>query len=177
MIEKQLLRNRLKELLERQSKERSEKASKDLFAKMHPLLSTYNKILSFSNVPTEIDVKELNLKLAEEGKLHLPKIVGEDLWIYKVNNLKHLKINNLGILEPDPQHYELILAEEMDIILVPAIAFDHARNRLGRGRGFYDRLLKPLSKTQSWGIGYKEQLIPKVPITLDDIALTSLYLF
>lgn len=177
MIEKQLLRNKLQELLKEQNSQRKRNAEKSLFSKIYPLLSSYSKILSFCSLSSEIDLKELNLALSHDGKLNLPKIVGNELWIYQVKSLKDLKINHWGIYEPDPSVCELVLPEEIEIILVPALGFDIARNRLGRGRGFYDRLLKPLTKAQSWGIGYKEQLVDKVPITTDDVALSSVYLF
>jgi len=66
-----------------------------------------------------------------------------------------------GILEPEKQA-PVIPAEKIDLWLIPGVGFDSEGNRLGRGGGFYDRLLKNASGIKI-GIGYDIQLIKNVP--------------
>jgi 5-formyltetrahydrofolate cyclo-ligase len=57
--------------------------------------------------------------------------------------------------------------EKFDLILAPGVAFDWNGNRLGRGRGFYDRLLARTSGLKC-GVGYDFQLIGKIPVEPHD---------
>ena len=59
---------------------------------------------------------------------------------------------------------------EIELIIVPAVAFDRNGNRLGRGKGFYDRLLQTTSATKI-GVGYDFQLIEEIPAEPHDIPM------
>ena len=69
--------------------------------------------------------------------------------------------------------------DEIDLVIVPAIAFDSACNRLGRGGGFYDRFLQRLDRflqgkklrATTIGVGFSEQICPKLPIEDHDTPL------
>ncbi len=64
-----------------------------------------------------------------------------------------------------------VWSRELDAVLVPGRAFDRAGNRLGRGKGYYDRLiarLRPDARGATIGIGFAEQLAPSVPVSADD---------
>ena len=93
-----------------------------------------------------------------------------------VTDLKDLLPGKFGILEPS-ENCVKVDASEIDLTLVPGLAFDQYRNRLGRGRGFYDRWLMQLSGKRI-GVGFDYQLVDTVPtephdIQLDLIALPS----
>ena len=75
--------------------------------------------------------------------------------------IEDLVIGKFGIQEPPPEAEE-ISSSDIDITLVPGLAFDEACNRLGRGRGFYDRWLPQISGIKT-GIGFDHQLIDAVP--------------
>jgi 5-formyltetrahydrofolate cyclo-ligase len=80
----------------------------------------------------------------------------------RINNLRfEIVSGRFGIREPAAACAEIPPAN-LDLLLVPGIAFDWRGNRLGRGKGFYDRLL---SKTRGvkCGIAFEEQLVEKVP--------------
>lgn len=60
---------------------------------------------------------------------------------------------------------------ELDAVLVPGRAFDRAGNRLGRGKGYYDRLiarLRPDARASTVGLGFAEQTVDSVPSSTDD---------
>ena len=68
-----------------------------------------------------------------------------------------------GIIEPIVTPQSVSIEREIDLIIVPGVAFDRQLNRMGRGRGFYDRLLSTLSVPKI-GIGYSFQLLDQIPV-------------
>jgi len=93
------------------------------------------------------------------------------LWIFK----HPLYINNFGILEPKKTEIELI----PDIVLVPLVAFDNQLNRIGYGKGYYDRSLKKLRRIKknviSVGIAYSFQKCNKIQTNKHDIKLDYIF--
>ena len=119
----------------------------------------------------------MNSSLAGQSRLFLPKIEGEHLSIYKVNDLEHETVlHPWGFREPKAELCEKVSLSEIDLILVPGLGFDQKKHRLGQGRGFYDRLLKRGSQP-CWGVGFKEQLLPEIPFLEHDCALSEIHIF
>lgn len=90
-------------------------------------------------------------------KLCFPKMNKESLDFYLVNDPKDFEKARFDIWEPN-LNCEKVELSEIDLILVPACAFDRKGQRLGWGRGFYDRSLA-LSKALKVGVGFSCQLI------------------
>ena len=86
-----------------------------------------------------------------------------------VNASNELFPGKFGVLEPRPEARK-IPAMELDLVLVPGVAFDEECYRLGRGRGFYDRWLPVLSGIKC-GLGFDHQLVPSVPREAHDAKL------
>ncbi|XOJ73486.1 5-formyltetrahydrofolate cyclo-ligase [Candidatus Pelagibacter sp. Uisw_114] len=79
---------------------------------------------------------------------------------------KPLKINKYGI--PEPESKNIVYP---DVLLIPLLAFDKNLNRLGYGGGYYDRLIKKLSKKKNItkiGLAFSAQEVDKVPINMYD---------
>lgn len=80
----------------------------------------------------------------------------------KINNLKDLKKNNFGILEPI---YENIFkSNEKTLIIVPAVVYSKQNFRIGYGGGYYDNFLKNNKFFKSFGVCLKQFLINEIPI-------------
>lgn len=75
-----------------------------------------------------------------------------------------------GISEPDPKRCRSISAAEIDFAVIPGIAFDTECNRLGRGAGYYDRLLNGFCGVKA-GFAYQCQIFPSVPVQEHDIKM------
>lgn len=99
----------------------------------------------------------------------LPVTSGENINFYEYTKNKHLEKGAFGIPEPVPE--KIIQRESIDLFIVPGVAFDRNRNRLGRGKGYYDRYLSGTSKPII-GIGFDFQLIDSVPTEKHDIKMT-----
>jgi 5-formyltetrahydrofolate cyclo-ligase len=79
-----------------------------------------------------------------------------------------LRRGALGVCEPLLKRF--VRAEDLDLVIVPGIAFDKEGHRLGRGRGCYDRFLKRLPKEiPTIGLAFDFQILPKIPAKTHDI--------
>jgi len=170
---KDRIRNRLLKMRKNLPASRKKQAALEAF---HRLKMWSVPTLSFAPLPTEINLWPINFHLLFHKNLFLPKVNGQTLDIYHITSLSLLGKSSKGILEPDPNTAEKVPLEKVAYILVPGIAFDPMKHRLGFGQGFYDRLLKDLS-AQSIGIGFKEQQITRVPVEPHDQQLSDIYLF
>jgi 5-formyltetrahydrofolate cyclo-ligase len=64
--------------------------------------------------------------------------------------------------------------KDIDLVIVPGVAFDKKHNRIGRGEGYYDNFLRRFPKRSSKiGLGFRFQLLNNVPATKNDIPLAS----
>ena len=92
-------------------------------------------------------------------------------WVFK----GPLYVNNFGILEPKDSKKKII----PDLIMVPLVAFDNQLNRIGYGKGYYDRILQKISKIKKktifLGIAYSFQKCRSVPVNKHDFKLDYIF--
>lgn len=93
---------------------------------------------------------------------------GDDLLFRKCTPVSGFKQSALGIMEPEGENFTDY--RKVDLIIVPGVAFDRKMNRLGRGRGFYDRFLPAISAPKM-GICFDFQLFDQVPSDSNDIKM------
>lgn len=134
--------------------------------KTMPVWEQSQHILCYWSLPDELPTHEVvNQWLADGKNIYLPRVKGDDLEIVPYHGPQSLDDNNkFHIGEPVG---DAVDASCLELIIVPAVALDHKRNRLGRGKGFYDRLL---SSTDSPTIGVvcDFQLVDEVPVEPHD---------
>lgn len=132
-------------------------------------------LLGFVNYDSEISTKEiLEEALLKGKKLFLPKIEKDTMVFYRIQSMDDLTEGYKGIPEPkgDTEAFDYELYKDYRILmLMPGVAFDIYGNRMGYGKGFYDRFLadKELLQTYSIGIGYKCQQVDHLPVDEYDI--------
>jgi 5-formyltetrahydrofolate cyclo-ligase len=130
-------------------------------------------VLFFAPMPDEVDVWPLLEETLAGGKITaLPRYdsVNNDYIACRVQNPQNeVGPGQFGIREPKAGCPEIPL-ERLGLILVPGIAFDLRGRRLGRGRGFYDRLLAE-SHTAKCGIAFDEQIVDAVPAGRLDVLM------
>ena len=121
-------------------------------------------VMLYYPVRNEIDLREL-LTLAPNKTYLLPVTHRHSIEMrqYAANDKLHR--GKYGIPEPDGNSYN----GKVNLILVPGVGFDKNNHRIGRGGGYYDRFLKRFRYTMKIGVGYKFQLVDKLPFTTKDV--------
>lgn len=113
------------------------RSSEGLTARLEAAIETLKvtTVASYNPISSEPDVSGFNRQFARFGNLLLPRVVGEELeFAYG-----ELSAGGLGIMEPSGESFPI---DAIELFLVPAMAVDRAGNRVGKGMGYYDRVLK-----------------------------------
>ena len=167
-----MLKNQIRKRILKKRKIKNLKNIQIKFNKIFNIIKKINvkgKIVGcYYPVNFEVDTKDLMIKLQQKGfKISLPVIKKNfNMDFYKWSFEDPLKINQYGI--PEPNSKKLIYP---DVILVPLVAFDNNLNRLGYGGGYYDRVIKKLSKKKKIlkiGLAFSIQKINNIPVTKYD---------
>jgi len=134
------------------------------------------RILMYHSLPDELPTHSFLKKWGKMKHFYLPRVNGVNLDILPYNE-QTLALGSFHIEEP--QGTDVADINDIELIVVPAIAFDRLGNRVGRGKGYYDRLLAS-SRATKVGVGYDFQFsdnedIPAEPhdVTLDIIITES----
>jgi 5-formyltetrahydrofolate cyclo-ligase len=112
----------------------------------------------------EVDVLPLFKRYKREKTLLLPVTHRREMAAHPFEGNDKMHRGKFGIPEPTTPAYE----GAIDLIIVPAVAFDKRGYRLGRGGGFYDRFIKKQPHATLIGVGYDFQLLDEVPVLKHD---------
>jgi 5-formyltetrahydrofolate cyclo-ligase len=118
----------------------------------------------------------LSAAIGEGKRVVVPYCVGDELELFLVASLDELAPGTLGILEPRAELRALPLkrveAGQIDLALVPGVAFDRRGGRLGHGKGFYDRFLPRLrADALAVGAAFECQLLAEIPMLSHDVSM------
>lgn len=163
-------KQRIRELL---IQKRRMLSAEERTAQSELILSQLEKMTVFREAKTvllyypknnEVDVLPLFKRYKRDKVLLLPVTHRNGMTAnpYEGNDKMHR--GKVGIPEPTTPPFE----GNIDVIIVPAVAFDKEGNRLGRGGGYYDRFLKKQSHATFIGVGYDFQLVDEVPVRKHD---------
>lgn len=121
----------------------------------------------------EINLKSIWIKALSQNKTcYYPKLSSQQQLIFvQAHSKTPLTRNQYGILEPRLVHTHLIHPQQLDLVLVPLVAFDSDCYRLGMGKGYYDSTLSGLSGPSLIGVSYEFQHQAKVPRDPWDVPL------
>ncbi|MFH1655151.1 MAG: 5-formyltetrahydrofolate cyclo-ligase [Candidatus Omnitrophota bacterium] len=125
-------------------------------------------ILFYASLKNEVETGMMIREAQAQGKtIGLPMIFEKEkkLVPYLVSDIDtQLTTGIYGIREPNKEFTKSISLEDLNLVIVPGIAFDLRGNRLGRGKGYYDRFLKTLAKdTTSIGLAFDFQIVENLP--------------
>lgn len=163
-------KQRMRELL---IQKRRMLSAEERTAQSELILSQLEKMTVFREAKTvllyypknnEVDVLPLFKRYKRDKVLLLPVTHRNGMTAnpYEGNDKMHR--GKVGIPEPTTPPFE----GNIDVIIVPAVAFDKEGNRLGRGGGYYDRFLKKQTHATIIGVGYDFQLVDEVPVRKHD---------
>lgn len=124
----------------------------------------------------EVDTSALIAGIIENhGSVIVPRVIVKDqsLALHRASSFPAgFHAGAYGILEPEVAVYpESVPPEQIDLIFVPGVAFDRHGNRLGHGKGFYDRLLARTVSAVKIGLGFSFQLVDDLPREPHDVLL------
>ena len=168
-MNKQILRNKYKQI--RKHIKDKEKLDSIIFNKIISLKEYKQSkiILTYVSLKEEVDTMELIKDSLKKGKrVAIPKCEGNDIVFYYINNLEDLEERSYGILEPKTN--EVVNDFDNSICIVPGIAFDKTNNRIGYGKGFYDRFLEKYNGIKI-GLTYRECICDKIDSESNDIKM------
>lgn len=124
-------------------------------------------VMLYSSLPDEVQTIEFIEKWRHKKRIILPTVVGDDIIPVELTDDTDFAIGDFNILEPQNKPYN----GSYDLIIVPGVAFDKYGNRIGRGKGYYDRFLSKHMDIKRIGICFDFQLIERVPTEDNDIRM------
>ena len=149
-------------------------------------------VFFYMDLPGEVMTREMIQKCLEEGKrAAVPRIVSVNnpappserthafgaafpkrtqiMRFYELRDFDHLVSGTMNIPEPDPAFSSCLDEEEDALMIMPGVAFDRNRNRIGYGGGFYDRYLYEHGNHPTVAVAYDFQIFDEVPHSGTDI--------
>jgi 5-formyltetrahydrofolate cyclo-ligase len=142
----------------------------ELCTRLETQLQSAHTILFFAPMLDELDVWLLLQKFLEIKKVCALPFFDPATQHYSARRVCDLEADvvagKFGIREPNSNCEEIAL-DKFDLVLVPGLSFDASGNRLGRGKGFYDRILSKASGVKC-GVAYDFQLVENIPVELHD---------
>lgn len=127
-------------------------------------------VLLYHSLKDEVYTHDFIEKWAVKKRIILPVVVGDVLELRLYTSQNDLCIGAYGIAEPTGQLFTDY--DAIDLAVVPGVAFNRTGNRLGRGKGYYDKLLPGISATKV-GICFPFQLIEEIPTEKFDICMNT----
>lgn len=180
-MDKKQLRKQIRERKKEFSLSEKIELSKPIFEKIEKeeLFKEAEVVLLYYSMDDEVYTHDFVEKHYKTKTILLPCVDGDDLILRQYLGIESMKAGEqFGILEPLGKEFNDL--EKIDLMIIPGVAFDKEKNRLGRGRGFYDRLLKTVNATKI-GVCFDFQIVEQVP-TEDfdvkmDVVISTTYIY
>lgn len=144
-------------------------AAEEVFAQLEKTAAFImaDRILMYHSLPDELSTRSFLSKWNDKKHFYLPRVNGVNLEILPYDQTR-LELGAFHIEEPTGEN--TVDPADIELIVVPAVAYDRKGNRLGRGKGFYDRLLRTTKATKI-GVGYEFQLLDEIPVEPHDVGM------
>lgn len=169
MESKSVIRTRILKLLRNQKEEDRFKKNLVILRKFFAIqeVKAAKTILFYAAFDGEVETAAMIKRAHIKGKnVAVPTILKEKKMIIPtlISKLEELEIGPYGIKHPKHNPSRLIKAEDLDLVVVPGVAFDKKCHRLGRGAGYYDRFLASLPKdVPTVGLAFDFQIVDVLP--------------
>ena len=174
------LREKIKGLLSKYNPSLLEAKSKLIQSHLFSLPEYKDSPLPMFYVSIEREVhthEMIKAALSQKKEIALPLILKSQNIILpcKISDFLDLESGPFGILQPSKEKIQSVSISSLDFVIVPGIVFDKKGNRVGRGKGFYDRFLKLMSpQTTKIGFAFSFQIVEQVPVNENDIAMDKI---
>ena len=162
-LEKRKLRKKVKLLKNESTLAQKKEMSKEILMQIeeNPTFQKASVIMAYWSMDDEVFTHEFVQKWASQKRIILPVVNEDELLLKEFKGVKEMVTGDrYGIPEPDGQVFGN--PELIELIIVPGVAFDTSKNRMGRGKAYYDKLLRN-SDAFKLGICFNFQLFDHVP--------------
>lgn len=169
-MSKSELRQQIREKKRQFTRQQLDELSLSVLDRLRPRLRDAHIVLAYYSLPDEVNTHQLIDELVAEGKtVLLPKVLdGETMELRRYTGLQDLSEGSFHIMEPVGEPFSDY--SEIDLSLIPGMAFDAHGHRLGRGKGYYDRFLRAVS-VRTIGVCFDFQRVDVVPTDENDVAV------
>lgn len=175
MLTKEKIRSRIFQRLKLQKEESRDRKSriikKQLFGTQ--VFKKAGALMLYIALDGEVDTREMIKEAQKLGKIvAVPVCVKERLMKPCILDPEAKLVRGpYGVWEPAIK--KMVKLDDLDLVIVPGVAFDKKGNRLGRGKGCYDYFLKRLHhETPAIGLAFDFQILPAVPATNEDVSVS-----
>ncbi|RDU23112.1 5-formyltetrahydrofolate cyclo-ligase [Anaerosacchariphilus polymeriproducens] len=162
MVEKQEIRKRIIEQKKKMSFEEIQNKSDQIMKKLICIqeYKDANCIYSYINFNQEVVTTKILIHAFENGKrIAVPKTDNKKMSFFYINDFRELSPGYMGILEPITNN---IAMENDALMLMPGLAFDLKKNRIGYGKGYYDRYINTHKTGIKIALAYDFQVVEKI---------------
>jgi 5-formyltetrahydrofolate cyclo-ligase len=145
-----------------------------------PAYQAAHTVLFYIDVRSEVRTRHALPTALQHGKrIVVPYCIDNDLELFLLSGMEELALGMYKILEPKPDLRTLpgkqVAVAELDLIMVPGVAFDRTGARMGHGFGYYDRLLQHARpETPLVALAFECQLFPRIPTQPHDIFMDQI---
>jgi len=128
-----------------------------------PEYKSAKTILFYMSIKNEVLTEDM---MDFSKRIVLPITIGSDLKLSEIHNLDKIAPGAYDV--PEPTDVIEVDPAEIDLALIPGIAFDHRGMRVGYGKGYYDKLLKHIDAPKA-GLAYSFQMVESIPSEAHDV--------
>ncbi len=132
-----------------------------------PQFCAAKTVMLYWSLPDEVQTHALIKQILGAKRILLPAVVGDVIFPKELTDFSQLQTGKFSTQEPDCEQF----SDSIDLIVVPGMAFDFEGNRLGRGRGFYDRFLAKNPIVPTIGLAFDFQMVAHVPHDANDVKI------
>lgn len=141
-----------------------------------PELLTAHVIHTYVALPQEVQNHQFVRAMLRRGKkIVVPRVRPgtAELQHFCIDDFDDLRPGTFGILEPAPDRCQPVNVGAIEAVIVPGVAFDQRGNRLGFGKGFYDRFLQDEAAFKI-GLAFEVQMLPQIPVHPQDVPMDAI---
>lgn len=170
-------KDELRDLIRKQKRQftpqQLEELSLPIVTRLKARLAEAQTIMAYYSLPDEVCTHQLIDELVAQGKtVLLPKVLDDEtMELCRYTGRHSLREGAFHIMEPIGITEGRFSCYDIDIALVPGVAFDAQGHRLGRGRGYYDRFLHTVPEIRKIGLCFDFQKVQEVPVDDFDISV------
>lgn len=174
MEEKKDIRKRIAEKKKEYSADELKTLSSDIMEKLEDnvVFRCAKTVLLYYSLPDEVYTHDFIEKWSIEKKILLPVVNDDNMELRVYSGKEHMQKGSFNIDEPQGENFTDLTS--IDVAIIPGVSFDSYGNRLGRGKGYYDRFLKRLN-TFKIGICFGFQLSEEIPHEEHDMAMDEIW--